>query len=415
MAFFEQVYDWTQSTITDKVACDSKDISRENKQNNQVILTWGADQNMRNKLAAKLASIIVEQDPISIGEADRPAFARSLESSGGGIDAWWHFRKPLDFLWKRKIECPEANEGVYRSSSSCLIKRAIGGYYCMLRSVNYNLDEITGAYDFEGVVRTRNWLITMNDSLYPLSCEEVKAPPPISNDVYVFGLEDARIFGEGHNYINMMSTTSQYHKDRKLRILSGKVDVYSGNMFDHHVFETHENGCEKNWTPVPADFYRGIIDNGTTSPYVSIHTIHPHRIIDMETEKDYRPDIFVEGPSGSYAVAKSLRGSSVPVSYKDGYLFIVHNVGTRVIHSNHVRVYYHRMVYMYREKDESGGYVGDIHMRISDPFTFHNNRVEFCLSICWHEDGLLVNYSEFDKTSVVGCLSRESIENILWP
>lgn len=402
MAFFDSVYNWVYRAVSQEQVTKD-DISD--------IVTYD-----KEKIAAVLVNHLISFPDVNIKGNDQATFARFANNSGMGVDVWWDFRKPLEFLWKKNIKCTMANDHVYRSSSSCLIKRSIGGYYCLVRSVNYDLDEITGAYNYEGVVRTKNYLMTLNDSLYPLCCEEVKAPPPITNDVYVFGLEDVRIFGSSSNHINIISTTAQYHQDRKLRILSGKLDVHTGKVVDHHVFSLNENGCEKNWTPIPADFYRGLIgDTGDISEYVAIHTIYPHRIINMETEKSYFPDISLEGLNTSHNVARSLRGSSVPVPYKDGYLFIVHNVGTRTIHQNHVRVYYHRMVYIHRKKNETGEYTGNIHMNISDPFTFNNQRVEFCLSICWHEDGLLVNYSEFDKTSVVGCLPETCIEKILWP
>ena len=70
----------------------------------------------------------------------------------------------------------------------------------------------------------------------------------------------------------------------------------------------------------------------------------------------------------------NFRGSAAPIEFENGYLMLVHEV---VHHNEGERTYTHRFVYLNKKFNIE---------KLSDPFIFMHQGIEFCLSMTLSHD-----------------------------
>jgi len=184
-------------------------------------------------------------------------------------------------------------------------------------------------------------------------------------DKWTLGLEDIRLF-ERNNQIKFLATTIEYAEHDKIRIATGNYDINEGQISIEKIFDSPDNEkCEKNWVMLNED--------------EMIYKWFPLRIYDYENLKFQR----------SYATPKIFnyfRGSTNIIEISDFKYCLIHTV-----HYEYPRKYIHWIVKL-NEKGQPLAY--------SVPFDFEGEKVEYCLSMNYLENGNLeFHYSTWDSSS----------------
>jgi tetratricopeptide (TPR) repeat protein len=268
----------------------------------------------------------------------------------------------------RPIECElpliaEGSELRYFPMNPSILKTE-NGYQVICRSVNYTQK---GAKEFEtidprGLFNTRNFLLEYDKEFHLLAQNEI-----IENLVRerlascnVLGLEDPRIFAfQGSTWFTC--TTRDNTSDGIPRISLCKMR--SGGEVESMVLLEGPDPvrCEKNWLPFIKDETLHIIYS--YDPFIVLQP-------DLETG-ECKLDL-------SYEPAWDLtqfRGSAGPIPFDNGYLILIHEV---VQFGDFSRCYLHRFVYT-----DHRFFV----KKISKPFTFLHQGVEFCGSMTLNHEG----------------------------
>ena len=274
----------------------------------------------------------------------------------------------------------------YIETSPSLISYDDGKFRCNLRSVNYSI-EGGGGYvirDPEEIVRTRNFLLTLDTDLKVKSGVELidlSGVPLFPKNIR--GLEDIRLFGKNE----FLCTYLEVNESRTPQICYCQYDDVRGDVTKIiPLMVGDELKCEKNWMP--------FIMND--EPHF-IYTVHPLQIYKID-RNDGRISLVKEAIlSDKYL--NDFRGSSGLIAYKEGWLCTIHQV-----YHNNPRKYFHRFIWF--DKDFSK-------MKYSELFFFESAQIEFNLSLCHSDDGLLVPYSQRDNTAKIGILNYEILESWL--
>ncbi len=251
----------------------------------------------------------------------------------------------------------------------------------MVRFVNYSITN-TGSYDMKDgnyspnhPVRTKNvlWRSTgrttiMNDETIGL----------LRRPHHIRGLEDVRIYRDASKALRFVATGAEFSES--IRIITGQIDEATGSYSNCVVVDSPLNAtCEKNWIPV----------NETNDV---IYSWNPLRVghIDGSTfvvDKTIKtPDFF-----------RHLRGSAVPIRIQDKLWCLVHYV-----EYSSPRKYFHCIVELDPTTYEP--------KRISLPFIFRQEGIEYCLSMAETEEGLECMVSSWDDNPFYVRFGKEKLE-----
>lgn len=280
------------------------------------------------------------------------------------------------------VEC-DLPYGYHHSSTSIIPYNS--GYMMCVRSVNYIIRDDGGynMYDPHNIVRTTNYLVETDSNLKTLTAKTLTDTTDNKKyNVNIIGMEDIRLFGG--NYF--LTVYPQINSERIPQMCLGQYDS-DGSVTKIVPLKVTENiQCEKNWMPFIKDGKIYVIYSVGS---LRIYTIDPDdgemKLVKDETNTDVNMNEF--------------RGSAPPIPYKNGYIFTIH----QVYHSD-PRKYFHRFIWM--DKDFNN-------IKYSKLFYFQNVEIEFNLSICHHEDGLLMPYSFRDSSSTIGILSYDKLDSLL--
>lgn len=270
-------------------------------------------------------------------------------------------------------------EGWVAMNPSVCVHR--GELYTTVRTVNYTIDQdgryVIGGLDGEirddNPIRTRNFLLRLDDELAPTSVEEIHRPPFDPLFKAVVGYEDMRLF----------SWDSELYFTTCVRDMNpeGWCEQAYGRVCDPHVEVIHPavRQNEKNWMPFPVgDTLKFVYQLGQT---INVHG-----------------EISVESPT-----IPGLRGSSQVIPHQAGWLAIVHEAGVH----NGKRYYIHRFAWM----DIRGRL-----RRVSRPFYLHDKQIEFVAGMAKHPlDGrLIISYGVRDCEAWLATINTNEIEWVLW-
>lgn len=286
----------------------------------------------------------------------------------------------------RKIICIQLDNTIlreYKESSTAIIPNG-NGYKCNIRLVNYSINE-QGGYDIKdknNIVRTRNILAIMDNTLTINSTVELQDKSGIklypSN---ILGVEDIRLFGENQFFCTYLEVNSS----RTPQVCYGEYNSLTGHIIKIIPLSmTLQLQCEKNWMP--------FINN---EEIYFIYSMNPFTLCHLNSGNGNITVINTNYRSGNY----DFRGSSNLIPYKQGWLCTVH----QVCYSS-PRKYFHRFIWF--DKDFTC-------MKYSKVFYFTSVGIEYNLSICHSEDGLLVPYSEKDNTSKIAIIDYIVIDEYL--
>ena len=150
-----------------------------------------------------------------------------------------------------------------------------------------------------------------------------------------------------------------------------------------------ESYCEKNWVPV--------IDK----PYHFIKWTMPTELV-YANPNGTTEQVFVKQ---TIPAPKDQRGSSHVIPWGDGYISITHEVD---LFKNYLKqkdaIYRHRLIYWDKELNLLG---------LTQPFTFLDARVEFCVGAAVHESDLLVSFGFQDNAAFVLRVPKLLVEDMI--
>jgi glycosyltransferase involved in cell wall biosynthesis len=246
-----------------------------------------------------------------------------------------------------------------------------------VRYINYWIDN--GEYKTKDSVsvQTRNAYF----NLETLECiSQFKELPPrfVSN---VCGLEDMRIH-KVHDKLYFTAVSVREFIENEVSMVSGEYDTATSSYSNSIVMDSPINStCEKNWLHVPGtdDF---------------IYSWNPLRVGKMRENKIiFFKDISLP-PFFSL-----LRGSAPPIEVNGKWFVLTH-----LVEYSKCRNYYHCIVQLEKESY--------IPRKVSMPFTFKGNGIEYCISGRLLDNNILEYYVSFmDKDS---SRVRFNINSIEW-
>jgi predicted GH43/DUF377 family glycosyl hydrolase len=275
------------------------------------------------------------------------------------------------------------------------IQKEEEGYRVICRTVNYTQmgAKIFTTSDPSGIFRTRNFLIQYDRNFNLLSQREIleNLARPRTRAFSIDGLEDCRLFAMDQSYWFTCNTsdTNPYNHQISLCKLA---DTPFNNTIDVEKLIPLKGPdpyrCEKNWLPF---IYEGDLH--------MIYSYDPFIIYKPNKETGDCPVVFHYEPTHDFS---SFRGSAGPIEFDEGYLILVHEV---VHQPTYERVYLHRFLYL------------DKHFmvkRISRPFTFLHQGVEYCCSMTADHtgNGLIIPIGVEDREAYLCFVDFETIRSM---
>jgi len=287
------------------------------------------------------------------------------------------------------------------SASNPSICRGPGGLRCVVRTVNYQIMP-DGAYATpagDGVIRTRNFLLDLDDALATTRVVEmVDRDPTPRTDFPIHGFEDARLFFWKGGWWATATVCDFTQGRREIALL--QVAENGAIVRAEPLRGPWSDQTQKNWMPI-VDEARGTAK--------LVYATHPTTIFDLVGADD--PDV----RRLSWHVADRaavgceldatfehgrLRGGSQAVRVDGGWLFVVHDVAF----PGSGRLYLHRFARLNDRLELVG---------LSDPFYFEQLGIEFCAGLAIVGEHLVASYAVRDRTARLGIFAREAVERSL--
>lgn len=299
-----------------------------------------------------------------------------------------------------KISHQINNENIdFTSSSSCLIKKPDEkGYFMNVRYVNYYIED-NGVYkNCDNYIISINKFIEFDNEFKVLNVEWMNLN--FDNRLYI-GIEDVKIYYDYHKE-QLIYIGTGYHSNNKLGVVSGNYDIVNKNFELKELKQTfkHSN-CEKNWVFVDYNNMTHIIYEWFPLKICKLE--ENNEIILVESKN--MPKLFsrVRGSSNGFVYNKTIgentKGNILINIIEPEIWFINH-----IVSYENPRHYYHIIS------------VFDSNMnllRYSAPFKFDGDPIEYSLSIIVEDERVIINYSNWDRTTRIGVYDKKYIESLL--
>lgn len=254
----------------------------------------------------------------------------------------------------KNLNLPTPFGDVFRPSAISVVEYP----YANVRYVNYQIQP-DGSYTMpNGIVETKNAYVNLESNEYTI----IKDPVPIFES-HIRGLEDLRLTKHNGKYYFTATSYKQYIPD-KISIVHGEYDPVKGEVSNYRGIQSPTGqDCEKNWVCFPE-----------TDTY--IYSWSPMRIGKI-IDNRFQTVITYDTPP----LFSHFRGSAPPVRIGDNWVVLVHFVEYAT-----PRKYYHCFVELNSRFKPT---------RISLPFFFRENRIEFCISVV-KQDNFLDCYASMN-------------------
>ena len=288
------------------------------------------------------------------------------------LDSYFDCEKPT---WLHfKTEAPNRhtlNPSCVWSGPGDLYERV----WCVVRTINYNLDLESGFYQWPEVGKTINQFFELSAAQYLESpgktieiesTEEMFVPVNILGKMYpgrTEGFEDVKMIRVGSKLVGI-ATCLQFRKVMACEITA--LTIERNKVISAVPLRGYKDGdCHKNWMPFLVDETLHLIEQ--PDPLV---------IIKPDIEKG-RAEVAYESRSVLYPGLR-LRGTSNGIQFgKDGFLFMIHETIQRG------KEYAHRLMYV-----QSGS---PWKRKLSRPFFVVRKTVEFVIGMQLSADGAKLN------------------------
>lgn len=267
-----------------------------------------------------------------------------------------------------------------------------GRRYGNIRHVNFNTDG--GNYTSlapDQQIRTRNFwvewdptgkLLQSFEIVDGLNWEKIEYP--------VKGLEDLRIF---FHHGRWKFTCTSHEKTGLPQMMLGVLTVDPDRdsqrwMIEslHHLQGADVQPIEKNWLPF-------LDDSGELK--ILYHS-DPTRIGHLDEDT---AELFIDTVHSPQWNGEDFRGSAPPIPFRDGYLYLIHEVAFQ-----EWRRYTHRFIWMDHQYKIQ---------RVSMPFYFDTPGVEFATGLAWDGTFLWVGYGWEDKEARLRRMTGQELDS-LW-
>ncbi len=292
----------------------------------------------------------------------------------------------------------EGSDEHYRPMNPSIV-RTETGYQLICRSVNYTQTgaKIFNTNDSRGIFRTRNFLIDYDMNFNILSQKEIVEDLP-REKIYscsLEGLEDCRLFEfDGSRWFTCTTADTNPTGNRQISLCrleknpSGEIAPVEDLI---PLIGPDLNRCEKNWLPFVLDGRLFIV-----------YSCGPFQLFEPDLDTGVCRSVL----SNDYDFDFSrFRGSAAPIRFDGGFLMLVHET---VHFYDHTRCYLHRFVFL------------DSQFRIekiSKPFTFQHQGVEFCCSMTLDAAGekLILPIGIEDREAYLCLINTDAVRNLLEP
>jgi glycosyltransferase involved in cell wall biosynthesis len=239
-----------------------------------------------------------------------------------------------------------------------------------------------------GPIKTRNFLLRLDDDLRTLSAREILPPRdmPTVLSQRIQGFEDARLFS-WRNELWFSACFRELNVEALAEQALVRIDESEPGECRLHDLQMlrpdASRQAQKNWMPCV-----------TGDALQFIYLCDPTRLVDQhaQTTSEVVPPI----------AAEEFRGGSQAIPFDGGWLALIHEVGI----ADRVRHYHHRFVW----------FDGSIKLRsVSRPFFFEHRGIEYAAGLAWHPDGmrLVVSYGVDDSKSRIATVDVEEVRRLL--
>lgn len=286
-----------------------------------------------------------------------------------------------EYISSNPIWCP-LNPSIINTGDKYILNVRVSNYRILPGGTYLSLDQ-------DKVIRTRNIVRELDYKFKVIDEYELHQPPEYQrNDKFgIKGLEDIRLFMYNDD-LHFTSATYDTHKLNVQRVVLGKVrDKKIVNIINLDI-PGQKRTTEKNWLPYVND--DKLLMVYSCQPFITLDCTNPRNI---KLHSMNRCD-------GGYDL-RQFRGSCPPIKYKDGYLFMIHQVYTKRDNS---KVYVQRLVYEVNDKIRS----------FSHQFYFEQHEIEFCSGMCCDEEGDFVfTFGVNDIRAFIYRVKRDIVDDLV--
>ncbi|MCE5292252.1 MAG: glycosyltransferase [Nocardiaceae bacterium] len=256
----------------------------------------------------------------------------------------------------------------------------------IVRTINYELDA-GGNYlihDPDNVVRTRNFLLELNEDGSRRRIDELHEPRAGRFPTQVRGLEDLRLF-RWRDASYVVGTSRDFDPTMRAQLVLAKV---SGDRLVDLVPLGRSWGQldEKNWMPV--------VDGDRL---LFVYSCHPLRVFEYDPTLGAVAEVHRQATP---SVLADVRGGAPGVWIGERLLVIGHEVRA----SGARRLYRHRFILFDRQFRLLG---------YSRSFSFERYGVEFCAGMALLGTDMLVSYGVEDRAARVMALPLDAVLNLI--
>jgi len=304
-------------------------------------------------------------------------------------------------IFDNKISLNINNENVdFNSSSSCLIpNKTNDGYSMNIRYVNYYINDQGYYLNCDKHIITVNKYIEFDKNF---AVKNEKWMDFEFEDRRYIGIEDVRIFADVESDKILFIGTG-FHINNAIGIVTGDYETNNGGLKSREIIPNFtKSDCEKNWVFVDYKNSTHIIYNWYPLKICKID-YDKNELYSVEERK--MPSIFsrIRGSSNGFKYCKKVgnnNNTNISIDIIEEEIWFV----THIVSYEQPRHYYHVIA------------VFDSNMnllRYSAPFKFEGDPIEYCLSIVVEDEEVIINYSTWDRTTVIGVYDKTYIDSIL--
>jgi len=286
----------------------------------------------------------------------------------------------------------------FYSSSSCLIRKPNNdGYLLNIRYVNYYIDSNGSYLNCDKHIITTNKFVEFDNKFNII--KEQFMDLLFDGRLYM-GVEDVRIYYDNNNQLKYIGTG--YHSNNKIGVVSGKYDVNEKKFEINELKQNFNNSnCEKNWVFVDYKNETHIVYNWYPLKICNLNENNELNIVEVINT----PKIFsrVRGSTCGFKYNKKIgeqTTENITIDMFETEIWFVNHI----VSYESPRHYYHIIS------------VFDSNMnllRYSAPFKFEGEPIEYCLSIVVEDERVLINYSVWDRTTIIGVYDKKYIDSIV--
>jgi hypothetical protein len=277
-------------------------------------------------------------------------------------------------------------------------------YMINCRIVNYyEKDGLYFSKDDDGIVRTRNILLFLNEKFEKIKQNEFICKYDKKKTSSITGLEDVRIF-TNNEIVYFTTVTYDNHNSNKPKISTGSYLLHEVlSLKDEEPFYFNKllvknslknDECEKNWLPFTINH-----------EFHAIYSFSPTIIMNLTNEQN----IIIYKNQYENNKYNEFRGGAGPIlfDFKDkiGYLTIVHEVIFEKFKDRWIRKYIHRFVWL-----DSNFFI----KYISFPFYFIETGIEYCAGMTSNDKNIILTIGSKDKNGYILLCEKSDITKLLF-